>query len=155
MTTSESASTARTRLVEEGVVVLDAPPGSTAQPHLEERHTVMQYRDTTPATQNDTSSGPEPGSNEPASSSPTSRSSAEPSPGSTPRSMATPKNVREFASQVNQIASAVLNGEIDLERARVYSGLARTVAQAMSTEVSRARFLAQVPDLTFEEETDV
>lgn len=68
--------------------------------------------------------------------------------------MTTPKNVREFASQVNRIATAVLNGEISLDQARVYSGLARTVAQAMSTEVSRARFLAQIPDLSFEEDDD-
>ena len=63
-----------------------------------------------------------------------------------------PRNVREFAAQTNTVATMVLKGEIDLERARVYSGLARTVAQAMSTEVSRARFLAQEPDLSLEKE---
>lgn len=70
------------------------------------------------------------------------------------RRYTTPKNVRAFASQVNDVASRVLNGEMELEAARVYSGLARTVAQAMSTEVSRARFLSQAPDLTFEKEDE-
>lgn len=46
----------------------------------------------------------------------------------------------------------VLNGDLDLERARLYSSVARTVAQALSTEVSRARFLAQAPDLTLEDD---
>ena len=45
----------------------------------------------------------------------------------------------------------VLNGEIELETARLYSSIARTVAQAASLEVSRARFLATVPDLSFED----
>lgn len=71
--------------------------------------------------------------------------------GSTERSWRPPSTVREFAAQTNSVATLVLRGEIDLERARVYSGLARTVAQAMSTEVSRARFLAQEPDLSLEE----
>lgn len=66
----------------------------------------------------------------------------------------TPVNVREFASQANEVASMVLNGEMDVNVARIYSGLARTVAQAMSTEVSRARFLSQLPDLSFMETND-
>jgi hypothetical protein len=44
----------------------------------------------------------------------------------------------------------VLRGEIAIEQARVYASLARTVAQAVSTEVTRSRFLAEAPDLTFE-----
>lgn len=35
--------------------------------------------------------------------------------------------------------------------ARTYSAVARTVAQAMSTEVTRARFLKEEPDLDFDE----
>lgn len=62
--------------------------------------------------------------------------------------------MRDFAGQVNAVASMVLRGEMDLERARVYSGLARTVAQSMSTEVSRARFVAAEPDLTLEDPDD-
>jgi hypothetical protein len=46
----------------------------------------------------------------------------------------------------------VLNGQIDVDTVRTYSGLARTVAQAMSTEVSRARYLGAEPLLEFEED---
>ncbi len=60
-----------------------------------------------------------------------------------------PKNVREFASQANAVASAILNGEIDLDTARAYSAVARTVAQAVTSEVVRARFLKAMPDLDF------
>lgn len=57
------------------------------------------------------------------------------------------------------MATAVLNGEVQgdsLEAARLYAGLARTVAQAMTTEVQRARFLGLAPELNFEapEETE-
>jgi hypothetical protein len=58
--------------------------------------------------------------------------------------------VKQFAGQVNKIATMVLNGEIDLDHARVYAGLARTVAQSISLEVTRARFLQTVPDLQLE-----
>jgi hypothetical protein len=66
--------------------------------------------------------------------------------------------VRAFAAQANAVATMVLNGEMDLESARVYSAVARTVAQSMSTEVTRSRFLQTEPDLdiptdeVFEEE---
>jgi hypothetical protein len=43
----------------------------------------------------------------------------------------------EFAAQANAVATLLLNGEIDVDTARTYSSVARTVAQAMSTEVSR------------------
>ncbi len=46
----------------------------------------------------------------------------------------------------------VLNGELDLDTARLYSSVARTVAQAMSTEVSRARFVQQMPDLSLDDD---
>lgn len=52
------------------------------------------------------------------------------------------------------MATKVLNGTMDTEAARLYSSLARTVAQTMSSEVTRARFLAQEPDLTFEPEVE-
>lgn len=45
------------------------------------------------------------------------------------------------------VATMVLNGTMDLEGARVYSSVARTVAQAMSTEVSRSRFVQAEPSL--------
>jgi hypothetical protein len=44
----------------------------------------------------------------------------------------------------------LLNGEIDLETARAYSGLARTMAQTVTAELMRARFLQRQPDLTVE-----
>jgi hypothetical protein len=46
----------------------------------------------------------------------------------------------------------VLNGTMDLDTARTYSSVARTVAQAMSTEVSRARFVQSEPSLSLDEE---
>ena len=44
----------------------------------------------------------------------------------------------------------LLNGEIDLDTARSYSGIARTVAQAAAQETMRARIVQTEPDLTFE-----
>lgn len=58
----------------------------------------------------------------------------------------------EFAAQANAVATLLLNGEIDLETARTYSSVARTVAQAMSTEVSRARFIQSEPSLVLDGE---
>jgi hypothetical protein len=66
-----------------------------------------------------------------------------------------PRNVRQFVSQVNDIATAILNGDLtdeQLERVRIYAGLTRVVAQGMTTEVQRARFLKAAPDLTFEDD---
>ena len=62
-----------------------------------------------------------------------------------------PSNVREFAALANEVATAVLNGEIDLDTARAYSAVARTVAQAMTAETVRARFLRTAPDFEFPE----
>jgi len=59
-----------------------------------------------------------------------------------------PKTVRNFASQVNAVATKVLNGEIDMDAARTYATLTRVLAQAISVEVTRARFLKEAPDLT-------
>lgn len=60
-----------------------------------------------------------------------------------------PKTVREFAALANVVATGVLNGQVDLEVARTYSSIARTVAQAITAETTRARFLKTEPDLTF------
>jgi len=69
-----------------------------------------------------------------------------------------PRTVREFAAQTNAIATAVLNGDVPegpaLDSVRLYSQLARTIAQSMSTEVQRARFLGKAPDLRFEIEEE-
>lgn len=78
-----------------------------------------------------------------------SSTSTSPSSVSTPR-WKQPRTVREFASQVNAVASRVLNGEIDLDVARTFSGLARVVAQSVSSEVTRSRFAKQTPDMSFD-----
>jgi len=87
--------------------------------------------------------GSEPGPIAPADGSPNSRTSEPPSSSWRP-----PSNAREFAGQANAVATMLLNGQLDMELARTYANLARTVAQAMSTEVTRARFLETLPDLT-------
>ena len=50
------------------------------------------------------------------------------------------------------MATMLLNGEIDLDTARSYSGIARTVAQAAAQETMRARVLQIEPDLTFDDD---
>ena len=63
-----------------------------------------------------------------------------------------PKNIRQFASQTNSVATMVLNGEIDMDVARAYATLARVVAQSVSIEVSRSRFLKEAPDLSLDDD---
>lgn len=58
--------------------------------------------------------------------------------------------MREFAGQVNRVASMLLNGRIETDVARTYAALARTVAQTVSVEVTRSRFLKREPMLEFE-----
>lgn len=60
-----------------------------------------------------------------------------------------PKTVRQFTSQVNAVATRLLNGEIEVDQAKAYSALARTIAQTVTAEVQRARALKRVPDLNF------
>lgn len=50
-----------------------------------------------------------------------------------------PGNVAEFASTIRTVAIEVLNEEIDDEKARIFSGLARAAAQLISAETTRAR----------------
>jgi len=90
---------------------------------------------------------------EPDSESPTSPPSDERSRGST-RPFRQPRNVREFAAQANRVATSILNGEIDLDTARAYSAVARTVAQAVTAQTVHARFLKTKPDLDFPEEDE-
>jgi hypothetical protein len=52
-----------------------------------------------------------------------------------------------FAAQANRVATMLLRGQIDFETARTYAAVARTVAQAMNTEVNRARLEQNMPDL--------
>ena len=63
-----------------------------------------------------------------------------------------PTTVRQFASQVNAVATRVLNGEIDMDVARTYASLTRVLAQAISVDVTRSRFLQQAPDLSLDDE---
>jgi hypothetical protein len=60
-----------------------------------------------------------------------------------------PTSVGSFAAQVNAVATAVLNGEVfgreRVEAARLYSNLARTVVQAVATEVQIARLVGRKP----------
>lgn len=64
----------------------------------------------------------------------------------------TPKNVKGLAAQANMAATMVLNGELNIDVARTYSAIIRTVAQAVTNETNKARFLREMPDLEFEEE---
>ena len=65
-----------------------------------------------------------------------------------------PKTVRQFTSQVNAVATKLLNGEIDLDQAKAYSALARTIAQTVTAEVQRARAMKCVPNLDFDDMGD-
>jgi len=65
----------------------------------------------------------------------------------------TPKTVKEFAAQVNTVATMVLNGEMPEETAKIYASQARVVAQAISSEVTRARFVKEEPNLSLEADT--
>lgn len=62
-----------------------------------------------------------------------------------------PKNVREFTSQVNAVATKVLNGELDTDTARIYASLTRVLAQSLSVEVTKARFLKTAPDMNIDD----
>lgn len=81
----------------------------------------------------------------------TSRPSAKPST-ALKRRWKRPRNVREFAAQANAVATMLLNGDLDIDTARTYSSLARGVAQMMSINVTRARFLKEEPVLDFDED---
>lgn len=153
MANNVSASTADDQPVQEVAAATPATPKPTERRPRDEPVPSRQIKHTWQETPTNDDSGSTLGKNGSAGESQISRSSAGPSIVST-KPWPTPKNVRGFASQVNQVATMVLNGEIDLNNARLYSGLVRTVAQAMSTEVSRARFLSQIPDLSFEDQED-
>lgn len=64
----------------------------------------------------------------------------------------TPVNVKEVAEQANIVATKVLNGEIDMDKARAYSAIVRVISQAMTLEMNRSRLLKQAADLNFDEE---
>lgn len=52
------------------------------------------------------------------------------------------------------MATLVLRGEVDMDAGRLYASLARTVAQALSVEVTHARFLRMEPDLSLDDEPE-
>lgn len=58
-----------------------------------------------------------------------------------------PQTVRELSSQITSVATLLLNGNIDLDTARVYSALARGVAQLVGAELMRARAGKEQPNL--------
>lgn len=99
--------------------------------------------------------------NDASGSSPTSSASESMSPITTPpgqpskplsRHWRQPTNAREFAAQVNAVATMILNGEMNQDTARWYASVARTVVGAMSIEVTRARFLRTEPSLTLSDD---
>lgn len=87
------------------------------------------------------------GASAPTSTSTPTSTSCEPPSVDSKRHWEKPNNVREFAAQVNQVATLVLNGQIDLDQARTFSALARVVTQAMSLQITKSRFLKVEPDL--------
>lgn len=74
--------------------------------------------------------------------------SEKPSSGST---WSQPKDIKQLAAQANKVATMLLNNNIDLEVARSYSAIIRTVAQAVTAETQRARFLKTQPDLSLDD----
>ena len=85
------------------------------------------------------------------SSPPTSTSSAGPTSGSNKR-WRRPTSARQLASQATAVATKLLNGELDLETARAYGTMTRSIAQMLSVEVTKARFLDREPDMGLGEE---
>ena len=128
-----------------------ATNGPTGRPRRAGGGTTTPSSGTTPGTPTSTSSGRAAGDGGQASGSQISKPSGRQSGGST-RRWRSPRTAMEFAAQANAVATLLLNGEIDLETARTYSSVARTVAQAMSTEVSRARFIQSEPSLVLDGE---
>ena len=111
--------------------------------------TESQSSATLPETRSSDSAGSELTDSESATGSQTSLNSDGPSKSST-RHWRQPKNAKDWAAQINAIATAVLNHEIDLEEARLVSALSRSAAQLLTAEVQRARFLQIEPDLNLE-----
>lgn len=63
-----------------------------------------------------------------------------------------PTNLKDFTRQTNKVANMVLNEEINFDKAQLYSSLAKSVGQAMNTEVYKARLSRTIPNLDLEEE---
>jgi hypothetical protein len=106
-----------------------------------------------PGTPRSAGNGSAIGSSGSASTTPTSAPSELPTNGSS-KHWRKPRDAKGFAAQANEVATMILNGEIDLDVARVYSGVSRTMAQVLSAEVYRARYLQQEPNLSLEADDD-
>lgn len=88
----------------------------------------------------------------PEESTPVSRSSDEPSrPLSRPAPVKVweiPGDMAAFTAQANQVAVAILNEEIGIDKARVYASIARVVSQTLATQVAAARLARrQLPEI--------
>lgn len=59
-----------------------------------------------------------------------------------------PDDLLAFAAQANDVTTRFLNGEIDIDTARTYASLGRVVVQAVSSQVTKDRFLQREPDLS-------
>lgn len=67
-----------------------------------------------------------------------------------------PRSVHELAAQVNALATRVLSGalsEEEIELARLYSGLVRTTASLINSDIAAARLTHTEPNLSLEEES--
>ena len=133
------------------VSVPAATSASTARPPKASATTTTPSSDTTPGTPTSTGSGHAVGVTVSATGTPNSERSSEPSLPSTGH-WAEPIDPMTFAAQANAVATGVLNGTIDLDTARTYAAVARTVAQAMNTEVNRARLEQSLPNLSLHPE---
>jgi hypothetical protein len=59
-----------------------------------------------------------------------------------------PRTVEEFAAQASDVCTRLLNGQIDPKLAQTYGTVARVVSQTFSAQVTKGRFLKEMPDLT-------
>ena len=60
-----------------------------------------------------------------------------------------PKDLMGFTSQAAQVANALLNGTLEIEKGRVYASIARVVSQSVTAQVQAARLAKSMPDLRF------
>lgn len=86
------------------------------------------------------------------STSPVSKISVEQSKGSK-RLWQVPKDVQGFTAQANEVATSVLNGEVNIERARIYASISRVISQTFTAQVQIARLTRSIPSLSLGEST--
>lgn len=148
-----SARTAAVQPAQEGVSVPAATSAATSRRNRNATtSTSGESRSTPKPTGRSASSGSTTTASASAGTTPTSPASEPPSSESS-KQWRKPRDAKSFAAQANEVATLILNGAIDLDVARAYSGVARTMAQVLSAEVYRARFLQQEPNLSLEDES--